>query len=116
MAVDSSNLATSSFGNIDVGSAAMVFFATRSDEAAKSLKETMDSARKDSKTQKEIEAESKKLDDQLGLLRSPVMLDQRSRELNLGLVPVQPRNVFRIPDHNLPPRQWAARQPEAGIP
>ena len=64
----------------------------------------------------QLTRDNKKLDDQLGLLRSPVMLDQRARELKLGLVPVQPGNVFRLPDHNPPPRQWAARQLEAGLP
>ena len=82
MSVDSSNSAGSGFGNIDVGSVAMVFFATRSDEAAKSLKETMDSARNDSRTQKEIDAESKKLDDQLKTLLAGIS-DENQPE-NLG--------------------------------
>jgi hypothetical protein len=64
--------------------------------------------------------DNKKLEDQLGLLRSPVMLDQRVRELKLGLVPVPPMNVVRLPDvaptapenKNLP-RQLAVRQAEA---
>lgn len=84
MAVDSSSLAGSGFGNIDVGSEAMVFFATRGEAAAKSLKETMDSARKDSRTQKEIEAESKKLDDQLKTLLAGIS-DENKPE-NLGQI------------------------------
>jgi len=43
-------------------------------------------------------------------LNSPVMLDQRVHELNLGLVPAQPGQVYRLveapPDEN----RFAARQ------
>lgn len=46
----------------------------------------------------QLARDNKKLDDQLGLLRSPVILDQRVRELKLGLGPVLPMNVFRLPD------------------
>ena len=46
----------------------------------------------------QLARDNKKLDDQLGLLRSPVMLDQRVRELKLGLGPVPPMNVFRLPE------------------
>ena len=68
----------------------------------------------------QLARDKKKLDDQLGLLRSPVMLDQRARELKLGLVPVPPMNVFRLPEapvtvpdgKNLP-RQIAARSADA---
>ena len=51
--------------------------------------------------------------DQLAVLRSPVMLDQRVRELSLGLVPSQPMQIYRLtepsPSGNLK-RQFAARQ------
>jgi hypothetical protein len=57
--------------------------------------------------------ENQKLGDQLAVLRSPVMLDQRVRELNLGLVPAQPAQIYRLveppPNENLK-RQFAARQ------
>jgi len=50
-------------------------------------------------------------------LRSPVMLDQRVREMNLGLVPAQPAQVWRLPEpaaappEKTPgPRQLAAWQ------
>jgi hypothetical protein len=57
--------------------------------------------------------ENQKLGDQLAVLRSPVKLDQRVRELNLGLVPAQPMQIYRLvepsPNEN-PKRQFAARQ------
>ena len=57
--------------------------------------------------------ENQKLGDQLAVLRSPVMLDQRVRELNLGLVPAKPAQIYRLveppPNENLK-RQFAARQ------
>src|ERR1039458_4451768 len=40
--------------------------------------------------------ENQKLGDQLAVLRSPVMLDQRVRELNLGLVPAQLAQIYRL--------------------
>jgi hypothetical protein len=71
----------------------------------------------------QLARDNQKLDDQLGLLRSPVMLDQRVRELKLGLVPVQPGSVFRLPEtpvaapgNNHLPRQFAARQADATTP
>ena len=41
---------------------------------------------------------TKSSSDQLAMLRSPAMLDQRVRELNLGLVPAQPTQVWRLPE------------------
>jgi len=69
----------------------------------------------------QLARDNKKLDDQLGLLRSPVILDQRVRELKLGLVPVQPMNVFRLPEtpvvvtpeNKNSTRQLAVRQADA---
>ena len=57
--------------------------------------------------------ENQKLSDQLAVLNSPVMLDQRVHELNLGLVPAQPTQVYRLTE--APPgddssRRFAARQ------
>ena len=40
--------------------------------------------------------ENKRLSDQIAILHSPVMLDRRAKELNLGLVPAQPLQVVRI--------------------
>ena len=40
--------------------------------------------------------ENNRLGDQIAILHSPVMLDRRAKELNLGLVPAQPLQVVRI--------------------
>src|ERR1035438_7940261 len=60
---------------------------------------------------------NEKLRVKLADLRSPLMLDQRVRELNLGLAPAQPMQVWRLPEplavppeSNLSARQLAARQ------
>ena len=63
----------------------------------------------------QLRSQDQKLTDQLAILRSPVMLDQRARQLNLGLVPAQPGQVCRLPDpasgaQNTQPRQLAGRQ------
>ena len=63
----------------------------------------------------QLRSENQRLTDQLAILRSPVMLDQRARQLNLGLVPAQPGQVCRLPDpissgRNDQPRQFAGRQ------
>jgi hypothetical protein len=42
--------------------------------------------------------DNQRLADQIAILHSPVMLDQRVRELNLGLVPLQPAQVVRLTD------------------
>ena len=65
----------------------------------------------------QLRDENQKLSDQLAVLNSPVMLDQRVRELNLGLVPAQPTQVCRLLE--VPPadgvnRRFAARQ-EGGL-
>jgi hypothetical protein len=39
-----------------------------------------------------------KLSGQLAMLRSPPMLDRRSRELNLGLGPAQSSQIWRLPE------------------
>jgi len=70
---------------------------------------------------KQMRTDNKRLSDQLAMLRSPPLLDQRVRELNLGLAPAQPAQVWRLPERaaeppekNAAPRQLAARQ--AGAP
>jgi cell division protein FtsB len=54
---------------------------------------------------------NQKLRDQLAVLRSPPMLDQRARELNLGLAPAQPAQIRRLvepaPDNQA--RRFATR-------
>jgi len=42
--------------------------------------------------------DNQRLTDQLAILHSPVMLDQRVRELKLGMAPAQPMQVTRLAD------------------
>jgi len=70
---------------------------------------------------KQMAEGNEKLRVKLANLRSPPMLDQRARELNLGLAPAQPMQVWRLPEPsagspagNPAARQLAARQ--AGAP
>jgi uncharacterized protein involved in exopolysaccharide biosynthesis len=65
----------------------------------------------------QLQNDDKKLADQLAVLHSPVMLDQRARQLNLGLAPAQPANVVWLaeplassPENKKPTRQFAERQ------
>jgi cell division protein FtsB len=61
----------------------------------------------------QLHDENQKLNDQLAVLRSPVVLDQRVRALNLGLVPAQPTQIYRLvetPMNAGANRQFAARQ------
>jgi cell division protein FtsB len=69
---------------------------------------------------RQLQSDNKQLADQIALLHSPVMLDRRSRELNLGLGPAQPYQVVRLVDLPSPPvsggpRQFAQR-PAVGTP
>lgn len=64
----------------------------------------------------QLRVDNQKLNDQLAMLKSPVMLDQRARALNLGLAPAQPLQVVRLPDYapsapdnSLNPRRFAER-------
>ena len=70
---------------------------------------------------KQMTDSNEKLRLKLADLRSPLMLDQRARELNLGLAPAQPMQVWRLPEPSAAPpenhalrSQLAARQ--AGAP
>jgi hypothetical protein len=70
----------------------------------------------------QLRSENQRLTDQLAILRSPVMLDQRARQLNLGLVPAQPGQVYRLPEPGLDapegdnsPRQFAGRQDDLSL-
>jgi len=61
----------------------------------------------------QLRDENRKLSDQLAVLNSPVLLDQRVRALNLGLFPAQPTQIYRLvepPANNGPDRRFAARQ------
>jgi cell division protein FtsL len=46
----------------------------------------------------QLKSDNQRLSEQLTILRSPVMLDQRARQLNLGLAPAQPGQVYRLPE------------------
>jgi uncharacterized protein involved in exopolysaccharide biosynthesis len=71
----------------------------------------------------QLQNDDQKLNDQLSILRSPMVLDRRVRELNLGLVPAQPMQVWRLPEpvSALPEsknstRQFAAKQADGMTP
>ena len=63
----------------------------------------------------QLKSQDQRLTDELAILRSPVMIDQRARQLNLGLVPAQPGQVCRLPEPMLSvpandaPRELAGR-------
>jgi hypothetical protein len=63
---------------------------------------------------KQLQVDNKRLSDQVGVLHSPIMLDQRAKELNLGLSPATPFQVVHLvetpaaPEKNSP-RQFARR-------
>ncbi|HEX3628651.1 MAG TPA: septum formation initiator family protein [Verrucomicrobiae bacterium] len=46
----------------------------------------------------QLKSDNQRMADQLAILRSPMMLDQRARQLNLGLAPAQPGQVYRLPE------------------
>ena len=53
----------------------------------------------------QMQADNKRLRDQLSILHSPVMLDRRTKELNLGLVPASPMQVVRLEEPAAPSAQ-----------
>lgn len=55
----------------------------------------------------ELRDQNKKLSDQLSMLRSPPKLDQRARELNLGLGQPRPASVIRLLEPAIVPRPGA---------
>jgi cell division protein FtsB len=59
---------------------------------------------------KQLQSDNKQLADQLDILHSPVMLDQRARELNLGLAPATPMQVVRLTETPVAPEQPSLRQ------
>jgi hypothetical protein len=68
---------------------------------------------------KQLLADNKRLNDQIAILHSPVMLDRRTKELNLGLAPATPMQVVRLEEPAAPaapnnlqnesPRQFTQR-------
>jgi hypothetical protein len=70
-----------------------------------------------------LQNDDRKLSDQLSILRSPTLLDRRTRELNLGLLPAQPIQVMRLaepasapPENKILTRQLAATRGGATTP
>jgi hypothetical protein len=65
---------------------------------------------------KKVRDDNKWLSDKLAMLCSPPMLDRRVRELNLGLVPVQPAQIWRLPEPSAAPENnHSMRQPAARL-
>jgi len=67
---------------------------------------------------KQLKNDNKLLADQIAFLHSPVMLDRRVKELNLGLAPAQPMQVMRCVDLPIAPpdadTSQLAERPAAG--
>jgi cell division protein FtsB len=65
------------------------------------------------KNLRQLQDDNERLADQVSVLHSPVMIDGRARQLNLGLVPAQPAQMVRLdelpPDEKVQPRQFAGR-------
>ncbi|HEY4414685.1 MAG TPA: septum formation initiator family protein [Verrucomicrobiae bacterium] len=61
----------------------------------------------------QLQDDNERLASQLAVLHSPVMIDARARQLNLGLAPAQPMQVVRLNDapaeDKMQPRQFAGR-------
>ena len=62
---------------------------------------------------KDLQDQNEKLRRQFAFMRSPPFLEARIKEMNLGLAPSQPSQVWYLqepkPDSNRPERQLAAR-------
>jgi hypothetical protein len=69
----------------------------------------------------QLNHDNQSLANELAILRSPVMLDQRARALKLGLGPAQPTQVERLPEPALRTlqddlaRQMAGRKDDAPL-
>ena len=59
---------------------------------------------------KQLKGDNKLLSDQIAFLHSPVMLDRRAKELNLGLAPAQPTQVVWLMEPPPAPGQDGPRQ------
>jgi cell division protein FtsB len=58
----------------------------------------------------QLQADNKRLGDQISILHSPVMLDQRAKELQLGLAPATPMQVVRLTEAPVSPEKNGSRQ------
>jgi hypothetical protein len=72
---------------------------------------------------KQLQDDNMRIAHQISILNSPVMIDQRVRELNLGLVPAQPGQKITLvetlaaqPDRRSDSRQFAQRPADAVAP
>ncbi len=54
---------------------------------------------------KQLHSDNQKAADQLAILRSPMTLDRRVQELQLGLAPAQPMQVWRLPEPLVTPAE-----------
>jgi len=62
----------------------------------------------------QLQNDNKRLADQISILHSPVMIDRRAKDLNLGLAPATPMQVVRLTEtpvasENNGSRQFAQR-------
>ena len=71
---------------------------------------------------RQLRNDNKVLSDQVAFLKSPVMIDRRVRDLNLGLAPAQPMQVVRLAEPRIAqvqvedsPRQFAQRPVAGGV-
>lgn len=57
-----------------------------------------------------LEIQNDKLKKQLAIMQSPKFLEAKIKELNLGLVPPQPSQIWRLPAAPVAPQRMAGRQ------
>jgi cell division protein FtsB len=57
-----------------------------------------------------VERDNENLANQISFLHSPVMIDRRAKELNLGLAPAQPLQVVRLAETPVAPDKDGSRQ------
>jgi hypothetical protein len=58
----------------------------------------------------QLQSDNKRLADQIAILHSPVMIDQRAKELQLGLGPATPLQVVRLAETPVAPEKNSSRQ------
>jgi cell division protein FtsB len=58
----------------------------------------------------QLQNDNKRLSDQISILHSPVMIDRRAKELNLGLTPATPMQVVRLTETPVAPEKNSSRQ------
>jgi len=58
----------------------------------------------------QLQNDNKRLGDQISILHSPVMIDRRAKELNLGLAPATPMQVVRLTETPVAPEKNCSRQ------